>query len=220
MPDHLLDSDHESQAAQIYARTAAIHESSARLLRTGGHGAAAARVERFAALSRDRNAEPAMAARLHSRAGRLRHASRLEDVVDEALDGAIDVLAADFGNVQLADPQTGSLRIVSQRGFARDFLDHFAVVGDERSACGRAATDREQAVIADVNDDPAFAPHRATAAAAGFRAVQSTPLIDSAGSLRGVLSTHYHAPHSPSARELRLIAAYARLVADAIAKAS
>jgi GAF domain-containing protein len=37
--------------------------------------------------------------------------------------------------------------------------------------------------------------HREAAAAAGFRAVQSTPLIDAAGTLLGVLSTHYPEPH-------------------------
>src|SRR5262249_44325677 len=35
-----------------------------------------------------------------------------------------------------------------------------------------------QTVVADVNTDSGFAPHRAIAGAPGFRAVQSTPLVD------------------------------------------
>ena len=43
-----------------------------------------------------------------------------------------------------------------------------------------------QLVISDVTTDPGFGPHREIAAASGFRAVQSTPLIDEAGRLVGV----------------------------------
>jgi GAF domain-containing protein len=72
-------------------------------------------------------------------------------------------------------------------------------------------------VIEDVQADAAFAPHRTVAAASGFRAVQSTPLIDRHGRLHGVLSTHFHAPHRPPERELRVMQAYARQLADSLA---
>jgi GAF domain-containing protein len=142
----------------------------------------------------------------------------LGDLLDEALDGAVAFLGADFGNIQLVDPRTNALRIVCQRGFDREFLDHFAVVGGGEAACGRAAAARRQAVIADVNVDPAFAPHRAIAAASGFRAVQSTPLIDQTGRLHGVLSTHFRGVHRPPAQELRMTVTFARIVARAIAR--
>jgi GAF domain-containing protein len=86
---------------------------------------------------------------------------------------------------------TGSLRIAVQHGFGAEFLDHFAVVGDDRSACGRAARQRAQTVIVDVNVDASFAPHRDIAASSAFRAVQSTPLTERTGRLLGVVSTHY-----------------------------
>jgi GAF domain-containing protein len=105
---------------------------------------------------------------------------------------------------------------VAQRGFTLTFGAHFAVV-DEHAACGRAAKARAQCVVVDVNEDPAFEPHRAIAAASGFRAVQSTPLIDRTGRLQGVLSTHCRGPHRPHDHELRLTQTYARLVADAVA---
>lgn len=45
-------------------------------------------------------------------------------------------------------------------------------------------------MIKDVEADPAYAPLRAIARAAGYRAVQSTPLVGPDGAILGMLSTH------------------------------
>jgi GAF domain len=142
----------------------------------------------------------------------------LQRLLEDALDGAIAFLAADFGNIQLARPPTKALRIVAQRGFMPEFLAHFASVDGTEAACERAAKSRAQCVVADVNEDPAFEPHRAIVAASGFRAVLSTPLIDRSGWVHGVLSTHFRQPHRPHDLELRLTRTYARLIADAVAR--
>lgn len=113
--------------------------------------------------------------------------------------------------MQFVDPASGALRITAQHGFGQEFLDHFAVVDDDRSVCGRAARRCAQLVITDVTSDPAFKPHREVAAASGFRAVQSTPLVDKAGRVVGVVSTHYPRPYVPSARDMLIIRRYADL---------
>ena len=74
----------------------------------------------------------------------------------------------------------------------------------------------ERVIIEDVLTDPDFAPHCATAASAGFRAVQSTPLFSRNGELLGIVSTHFRQPHRPSERELRLTDLYARQAAELI----
>ena len=74
----------------------------------------------------------------------------------------------------------------------------------------------EAVVIEDVNLDPHFEQHREIAAAAGFRAVQSTPIKSRHGRILGMISTHYRATHRPSERDLRLIALHARHAADLI----
>ena len=209
-----------SQTAERFARALEIHESTARLLRDTGREAAARRVDRLAAVARDRIDQPAAMSRMYALALRVRRASELDEVLDQALDGAITFLAADFGSIQLAHPRTKVLRLVSQRGFGDDFIDHFAVVRNMQAVCGLAARTGTHSVIADVETDPGFGPHRAIAAASGFRAVLSVPLIDDAGALRGVISTHFRRPHCPADHELRLIDAYARLVADEIASRS
>jgi len=109
--------------------------------------------------------------------------------------------------------------LVTQARFGPEFLEYFAVVdGDSQSVCGRAAKRCAQTVVADVRSDPGFAPHREIAAAAGFRAVQSTPLTDYAGSLIGVVSTHFRHPHRPSDRDLRLMELYADFAGEAVTR--
>jgi hypothetical protein len=218
MDDRSSAGNAESRAAKLFARAGTIHERSARLLHACGHEAAAREAERLAASARDRVTESAAVAQMYALARKLRGAARLSQLIEQALDGAIALLGADLGNVQLVHPQTNALRIVAQRGFGPGFLAHFAVVDDEQAACGRAVRTRSQLVVADVNADAGFAPHRAIAAASGFRAVQSTPLIDRAGRLHGVLSTHFAQPHRPPEHQLRLMQTYARLLADAIAR--
>jgi hypothetical protein len=135
-------------------------------------------------------------------------AAMLEDV----LDAVIELHGADFGNIQLYDEATGTLRIVAQRNFDQAFLDHFATVdAADGSCCGLALRSGARTVIEDVTTNPDFAPHRAIAASTGFRAVQSTPLVDQkTGKPLGMISTHWREPHRPTERELRLTDVYLR----------
>ena len=137
-------------------------------------------------------------------------------VIDEGLEDALSVLRADRGNVQIVDPASGFLRIAAHAGFSDEFLEYFAIVDDDGSACGRAARDLAQTVIVDVNTDTRFAPHREIAAAAGFRAVNSTPLLDLRGHLVGVLSTHYPRPYRPPKADLELMKRFGELIGQAI----
>src|SRR4051812_6709402 len=69
-----------------------------------------------------------------------------------------------------------------------------------------------------ITTEPSYAPHRAIAAAAGYRAVQSTPLLDSRTSAPvGMLSTHFRGRHRPSDRDLALTDRYAQQAAEVIA---
>jgi GAF domain-containing protein len=126
-------------------------------------------------------------------------------LLEEVLAFALTLLHAERGNVQLADPATGALRIAAQRGFGPEFMEYFAAVTDDRSACGGAAQRHAQVVITDVTTDPGFAPHRDIALASGFRAVQSTPLVNGAGHLVGMLSTHHPRPTTPPRHDLQTL---------------
>jgi GAF domain-containing protein len=175
-------------------------------------------VEHFASSVQFVLDDPDAARRLHALTKDLRTVPRLGTLLPQVLRGAMALVGGDFGNIQIVDPATGSLRLVTQAGFGPEFLDYFAVVEDVHSTCGRAARQGAQAAIADVRADPGFTPHREIAAAAGFRAVQSTPLVDYACHLIGMVSTHFQRPHSPSDRDLRIMELYADFAGEALTR--
>jgi hypothetical protein len=160
--------------------------------------------------------EPRAVEMLHAALQDPHAAPTLGALLDEVLEFALTVLHAERGNVQLIDPATGALRIVAQRGFGSEFMVYFAAVADDRSACGRAAQQRAQVVISDVTTDPGFAPHREIALASGFRAVQSTPLVNRAGHLVGMLSTHYPRPTTPPRRDLHIVSRFGALAGESL----
>ena len=162
-------------------------------------------------------AELAALARLFEATERLWRSHDLRVGLEEMLDAGIALLRADFGNVQVLDPEKNTLEIVAQRGFGPDFLQHFREVSAAAdSACGRSLSARKRIVIEDVNTDEGFAPHRAAAAAAGYRAVQSTPLFGSNGEPLGMFSTHFRKPYRPSEEELSRFDLYAHHAAQFI----
>jgi PAS domain S-box-containing protein len=176
------------------------------------------RTEAALRLSEQRLAdELAATTRLHALSSRLLSADDLKLALEDVLENAIVTCGADFGNVQLLNTQSNVLEIVAQRGFREDFLNHFrAVRVDEGSACAQAMQRGDRIIIEDVELDPAFKPHRRVAAAAGYRAVQSTPLKTHDGKILGMMSTHFRAPHRLSERDQRLLDLYARHAADLI----
>jgi GAF domain-containing protein len=202
---------------RLLEETETIQRTSAARLRALGRDDQARRAEQYAAWVRLDLDEPQAARRLYSAARNLREVPRPGLLFGKILEGALALAGADRGNVQVVDPATGSLRIAAQCGFSAEFLEYFAVVDDGRSACGRAARERAQTVVVDVDVDPWFAPHRDIAAATAFRAVQSTPLIERSGRLLGVVSTHYSQPNSPSARDREIMKRYAELAGQVIA---
>lgn len=179
--------------------------------------ARAARVELDASRELLRRTEPKATGRMLALCQELHTATAAPVLLDRALEGAMALLGADLGNVQIRHPSDGALTIATSSGFDSEFLEYFAVVADNSSACGRAARQRSPTVIVDVNEDPAFAPHREIAAASGFRAVQSTPIVDAAGGLHGVISTHFPRPHRPSSGQMQLLGWYSERVGAALA---
>lgn len=135
------------------------------------------------------------------------------DMVESALDRALSATGARMGNVQLA--RSDGLHIVAQRGFAQPFLEFFARVSHDGSACAAAMKQCRRIVVTDVAADPIFAGTVAGSVLkdAHVGAVQSTPLLASSGWVLGVLSTHYEDRHTPSERELGVLDDIARRTA-------
>ncbi len=137
--------------------------------------------------------------------------------LDCVLECSLELTGARLGNVQLMDWKAGYLAIVAQRGFGAEFLTVFRRVElDHGTACGRALKGRTTVVIDDVMADPEFSPYREVAGRAGFRAVQSTPLVSRSGAFVGVLSTHFGAVGRPTCSQLERLQEAAELAANAI----
>ena len=172
--------------------------------------------EESATLKDELAAELTAMTRLHEFSTHLLAITEFRALLEGVLDATIALQNADFGNVQLYDRDTGALEIVAQRGFYQDFLEYFGNARDIGATCGRAMKVHERIIVEDVETDAAFAPHRAMAASAGFRGVQSTPFFSRSGEFLGVLSTHFRKPHRPSLRDLRFTDLYARYAAEII----
>ncbi len=112
-------------------------------------------------------------------------------------------------------PIEDELAIVAQRGLSADFLKTFQRVRrDDASACGRALCLGVPVVIMNVEEDADFAVFRQEAKSAGFRAVQSTPMITGRGDLLGIVSTHFVGVHEPTSIEMQTLQRYGRVAAE------
>jgi PAS domain S-box-containing protein len=161
-----------------------------------------------AALKNALAADLSVMTRLHEFSTRLLADTEVQPLLEEVLSAVIAIQQADFGLLQLYNPEH-SLEIVAQQGFQQNLLMHFADIHDETTACGRAMKQHRRVIIEDVEQDAGFEPHRASAESAGFRAVQATPLFGRSGELLGAISTQFRAPHRPAEHELRFSDLYA-----------
>jgi PAS domain S-box-containing protein len=139
-------------------------------------------------------------------------------LLDQVLDAAIELQGADFGNVQLYDPDDGTLRIVAHRGVGQEFLEHFACVdANDTSACGAALKLGQRVILEDVMKHAPYAPHLGVAARTGYRGVNCTPLTERGTGLQlGMLSTLFRRPYQPDEARLRLSDIFAAHAADLV----
>lgn len=115
-------------------------------------------------------------------------------ICQSAIDVAMGIDRADMANAQLFDPQSGSLRIIAERGFRRDFLDFFEIVDDDESACGTALKSGRSVWVPDTAASTIFAgtPALDVMLDAGSRAVASVPITSPRGGMIAMISTHHH----------------------------
>ncbi|WP_147404042.1 hypothetical protein [Nocardia panacis] len=89
---------------------------------------------------------PAAIRRLHAATQALARPCGLEQLLERALEGAIELTGADFGEVRLVDPETGILRMVAHHG-----AEQFAVEAGK--------TPEDETPFGSVGSTPLFAFH-------------------------------------------------------------
>ncbi|HUN55020.1 MAG TPA: ATP-binding protein [Smithella sp.] len=146
------------------------------------------------------------------------HEGNSEAVLTEIVDAAIAISGADFGNIQLLDPKSSTLKIAAYRGFPKWWLDYWSNVSEGSGVCGTALEKGERVMVEDVEKSPIFAGTDALQIQlkAGIHGVQSTPLVSRSGKPLGMFSTHYKIPHRPDEKALRRLDLLARHAADII----
>ncbi|HMK43712.1 MAG TPA: PAS domain S-box protein, partial [Dissulfurispiraceae bacterium] len=142
----------------------------------------------------------------------------LKPVLDEIVDAAIAISGSDFGNIQLLNPASGELKIVSHRGFPQWWIDFWETVSKGQGTCGTALERGNRVIVEDVEQSPIFigTPGLEIQRRAGVRAVVSTPLKSRSGVPLGMFSTHFKTPKRPDDRTLQLLDLLARNAADII----
>jgi len=144
---------------------------------------------------------------------RLEAEGTFEGAVRTIVRDVVALQGAEYGDLQLL--RNGDLVIVAEVGLTAEFLKTFMVVkSTDGCACGRALRERKSIIIEDVERDAGFAIYRSDARAAGYRGVQSTPLMTSEGEVIGVISTLFANPHVPTSIEMVTLRSYAVRAAD------
>ncbi len=148
---------------------------------------------------------------------------RMEETLGEILDAALWIAGGEKGAVQIYDEVSGALVPAVHRGLEPPFVEFFREVrAGEAAACGTALALSERVIVEDVRTSAVYAgqPTLEVLVAAGVLAVQSTPLVSSTGTVLGMVSTLYGAPHRPTERECRLLDVLARQTADYLERKS
>lgn len=144
---------------------------------------------------------------------RLPASATFEAAIATILADVVALHGAEFGNAQLV--HGAKLVMVAAHGLRSPFLLAFREVRTaDGCACGRAWQTGEPVIVADVYQDEAYAPFRAIANEAGYRSVQSTPLIASNGIAFGMVSTLFANRYVPTEIEMGTCKAYCALAAD------
>ena len=158
-------------------------------------------------------AELASMARLQEVSTRLVQAGDGTSLLQEILDAAIAITAAEMGLIQLFDPDSKVFEVVASRGIEGHILQSFAA--DSITDCVRGLRTGERLVIEDVSDSLVLSGKaREVMTAAGVRAALFTPLIARSGHLVGLLSTHYRIRCRPAECDLHMVDTLARQAAD------
>ena len=147
----------------------------------------------------------------------VRSGDQIAETVAAMLETAMWFSGADTGVFHLYDEGSCSLTAAAHRGLDARLVESFAHVrrGDP-AACATALATAERVVVEDVSASEIFAgqPSLPLLLDAGVRAVQSTPLVGSTGTVLGTISTFHGRSHHPSERECRLLDVLARQAAD------
>ncbi len=141
---------------------------------------------------------------------------------EKIVDDAVQFMQSDCASLQMLYPERGAggeLRLLAFRGFNPQAARFWQWVrADSNSTCGIALRKSERVVARDIAacEFMADSADQQMYLQTGIYACQTTPLMGSAGSVVGMISTHWRTPHQPSEEDLRQFDVLARQASDLI----
>jgi signal transduction histidine kinase len=144
------------------------------------------------------------------------------DLYDPIMDAAVAIMGSDFATLQMLYPdvgRAGELRLIAHRGLTPEAARTWEWVrADQSTSCGAALRLGRRYIVTDTETSDLLAGTEDLDAyrQAGIQAVQSTPLYSRAGSLLGMISTHWREPHEPQESQLHFLDILARQAADIV----
>jgi C4-dicarboxylate-specific signal transduction histidine kinase len=142
--------------------------------------------------------------------------------LEEILDSLVRVVEAQFAgslcSVLLLDEDGQHVR----HGAAPSLPEAYTkaidglCIGPKAGSCGTAMYRGEPVVVTDILEEPLWEPYRGVAAAYGFRACWSTPILAPSGKALGSFAMYYCEPRSPSPAETRALEMATHLAGIAI----
>ncbi len=149
--------------------------------------------------------------RFHDLSVRLSSNLELQRLLNDVLTSIATLQKTDLGMLLLLPERSSkTLQVATFAGFTAEQIKSF---GDLPASF--FSPDR-RVLIEDIDKAGTYFPFVDAAAQVGFRAVFSTPIVNTHGEALGVVVTFFRKPHSPSDRQSRLVELYARQAANAL----
>ena len=165
-------------------------------------------------------AELAGMTRLHELSLNLAHQETLDQVMQEVMSAAAELLGSDRCTAQLTSAREGNgetLRLVSCTGFDEEFSNRFQFVrSDGFTTCAAALERKEPVIVEDLAATDEFSEFASLTLPMGIRSAMSIPLLSSDGASLGLLTTYWNRPHRPNEHQLRLLDLYAQQAASQV----
>lgn len=149
--------------------------------------------------------------RFHELSVSLSSSLELQRLLNDVLNAIAALQKTDLAMLLLlSSPSSKSLRVETYAGFTPEQIGAF---GDFPAAF---FSTQHRVLIEDIELPGTYFPFVDAATQVGFRAVFSTPIVNSRSEPLGVVATFFRQPHAPSERQSRLVELYARQAANAL----
>jgi len=135
-------------------------------------------------------------------------------VTSHIVEVASAIMHADFASVQRYHPDRHALQLVNYRGFSAHCAEQLTwIYPYSGTSCAVSLSTGVRTIIPDIEHSPHDLA-RDVLRACGIRAMYTTPLRDTDGTLVGMCSTHWRTPHLPDDNAIQLFDIWAKQTAD------